>query len=142
MSECPDNQRLSAFLDGELDVAECESVERHLPECEACAAVLRDFRQISRLVGHWEMPEISSGGLRKLHTKIDVMGWRRLEHLAFALSSMAAALVVATVLWSSENSQATTTIALWEQAAVAPAEYALGNSTQEASMAQWVVDDL
>ena len=142
MSECPDNQRLSAFLDGELEAGECEAIERHVPECEACAAAMRDFRQISRLVGHWKMPEISSSGLRKLHTKIDVMGWRRLERLAFTLSSMAAALVVATVLWTSENSQATTTIALWEQAAVAPAEYASGNSTPEASMAQWVVDDL
>ena len=142
MSECPDNQRLSAFLDGELDAAECAAIERHLPQCETCSVALRDFRQISRLVGHWELPEISAGGLRKLHTRIDVLGWRRLERLAFTLSSMAAALVVATVLWSSENSQATTTVAMWEQAAMAPAEFASGNSTQEASMAQWVVADL
>lgn len=142
MSECPDNQRLSAYLDGELDAAECEAIEMHLPACAACTAALRDYRQISRMVGHWEMPEISAAGLRKLHTKVDVMGWRRLERVAFALSSMAAALAVATVLWSSQSAQAPTTIALWEQAAIAPAEYASGNSTQETSMAQWVVDDL
>jgi hypothetical protein len=70
------------------------------------------------------------------------MGWRRLERVAFALSSMAAALAVATVLWSGQGTQGSTELALWEQAATAPAEYASGNSTQEASMAQWVVDDL
>lgn len=142
MSECPDNQKLSAYLDGELDAAECDVIERHLPTCDACAQALRDYRQISRLVGHWEMPEISASGLRKLHTKIDVMGWRRLERVAFALSSMAAALAVATVLWSSQSAEAPTTIALWEQAATTPVEYASGNTTQESSMAQWVIDDL
>ncbi len=142
MSECPDNQQLSAYLDGELDAAECDLIERHLPACAACARALLDYRLISRLVGHWEMPEISAAGLRKLHTKIDVVGWRRLERVAFALSSMAAALAVATVLWSSQSAQAPTTLALWEQAAAAPVEYASGNAPQESSMAQWVVDDL
>jgi anti-sigma factor RsiW len=142
MSECPINQQLSAYLDGELGEAECQAIERHLPACAECTAALGAYRQISRLVGHWEMPEMSSAGLRKLHTKIDMMGFRRLERLAFTLSSMAAGLAIATVLWSSQSTQRSTEIALWEQAAIAPAEYASGNNTQEASMAQWVIDDL
>src|SRR5262249_20851504 len=40
--------RLSAYLDGDLDPAEKENVERHLSECAACAATLEDLRAVVR----------------------------------------------------------------------------------------------
>ena len=103
-----------------------------------------DFLEISRLVGRWEVPEISEAGLRTLHAKVDAVSVWRLERVALALSGLAAVLTVGTALWSSQSSQPPT-LALWEQVAIAPAEYASAGSsasTQDVSMARWVVADL
>jgi anti-sigma factor RsiW len=44
-SACRDTlQRLSAYLDGELDATACEAIERHGRGCSNCAAVLDGLR--------------------------------------------------------------------------------------------------
>lgn len=35
---------ISAYLDGELDAASCDEVERHCATCADCAAVVRGLR--------------------------------------------------------------------------------------------------
>lgn len=53
-------EKLSEFVDGELDEASCAELEAHLAECEPCVRFLRSLR---RTVGHLsriprlEMPE-------------------------------------------------------------------------------------
>jgi anti-sigma factor RsiW len=39
-----DEERLSAYLDGELDPRQAEIVERHLSTCSACTALLEELR--------------------------------------------------------------------------------------------------
>lgn len=39
--------RLSDYLDGEVDLAERRQIEAHLAECEACASVLADLESIA-----------------------------------------------------------------------------------------------
>jgi len=48
MSECPDQPRIDAYHDGELDADERSAVERHVATCPACAAELTWLRGVSR----------------------------------------------------------------------------------------------
>jgi anti-sigma factor RsiW len=50
-------RELSAYLDGELQGARRDQVERHLADCERCRAVLARLRQTARLVA--AMPEVA-----------------------------------------------------------------------------------
>jgi hypothetical protein len=79
--------------------------------------------------------------LEKVHAKVEMMNFRRLERVAFALSGMAASLAVATALWSSLNTSTPAIAAPWEQAAIAISDDASGGG-QETAVAQWMVADL
>jgi anti-sigma factor RsiW len=51
---------ISAYLDGELGAAECETIERHCRECPDCARLVRGFRQtvgLCREAGAEPLPE-------------------------------------------------------------------------------------
>jgi hypothetical protein len=48
-----------AFLDGELTAAQGEAVSAHLDECEACAGIAAQFRDMSQWVSRWEVPAVS-----------------------------------------------------------------------------------
>jgi len=49
--QCRQVQRkLSAYLDGELDLAASRSLESHINHCTACKGIVADFRTIDALV--------------------------------------------------------------------------------------------
>lgn len=51
---------ISAYLDGELGAAECETIERHCRACPDCARVVEGFRQtvgLCREAGAEPLPE-------------------------------------------------------------------------------------
>jgi anti-sigma factor RsiW len=47
---------LMAFLDGELSASAAESVAAHLAECEECAGIVTQFRNISQSLSLWTVP--------------------------------------------------------------------------------------
>ncbi|HET6341434.1 MAG TPA: zf-HC2 domain-containing protein, partial [Gemmatimonadota bacterium] len=47
-------ERLSAYLDGDLDAPDREAVERHLAVCGECAALLEDLDRLARAAGELE----------------------------------------------------------------------------------------
>jgi len=49
-------ERLSAYLDGELDEGEREALEQHLPTCEQCQRTLDDFREVRALLRAMPVP--------------------------------------------------------------------------------------
>ncbi|MGZ3639686.1 MAG: anti-sigma factor family protein [Ktedonobacterales bacterium] len=49
-------ERLSAYLDGELDGGEREALEQHLPACEQCQRTLDEFREVRALLRAMPMP--------------------------------------------------------------------------------------
>jgi hypothetical protein len=58
--QCQKVQRnLSAYLDGELDLAASRSVESHLDQCAACMKMVADFRKVDALVR--ELPKLDVG---------------------------------------------------------------------------------
>lgn len=48
MTEHPDMETLSAYLDGESDPLESRSIATHLAVCPGCATVVRDLQAISQ----------------------------------------------------------------------------------------------
>jgi hypothetical protein len=49
--QCQEVQRkISAYLDGELDLAASRSLESHINDCTACKEIVADFRTIDALV--------------------------------------------------------------------------------------------
>ena len=45
------NDLIEAYADGELDISSSLEMERHLADCKACAAVLRDHRALREALG-------------------------------------------------------------------------------------------
>ena len=52
-------ERLSAYLDNEVDEAERAALERHLPTCEECRAALEELRQTRALLRALPAPALS-----------------------------------------------------------------------------------
>jgi anti-sigma factor RsiW len=51
---------VSAYLDGELDAADCERIERHSRTCSSCAAVVAGLREtigLCRGASHAPLPD-------------------------------------------------------------------------------------
>ena len=42
-------EQISAYLDGDLSVATCATIERHAQACRKCARVINDFRRTTGL---------------------------------------------------------------------------------------------
>ena len=51
---------ISAYLDGDLDAAECQAIERHCRDCSRCAALVEGLREtigLCREAGRTPRPE-------------------------------------------------------------------------------------
>ncbi|HEX4966142.1 MAG TPA: anti-sigma factor [Thermoanaerobaculia bacterium] len=98
---CPNEQQLTAYLDGELDLTSALAFERHLAECASCARSLAAQRALREAIGN--------AGLRHRPTPAQI---RRLRQAATAeagssrwlswpqLQTLAALLLVAVASWS------------------------------------------
>ena len=65
-------ENLSAYLAGELDVAETQLVEAHLRECSECAAQLERLRRLNGLLHQLRAVEPSANFLQRFRQKVDV----------------------------------------------------------------------
>ena len=60
-------EKLSEYLDNELDAANCDAIETHLqncPPCQACLATLKQTVAMCRELKASAMPEAASNRLR------------------------------------------------------------------------------
>ena len=60
-------EKLSEYLDNELDAANCDAIETHLqncPPCQACLATLKQTVALCRELKASDMPEAASDRLR------------------------------------------------------------------------------
>ncbi|HUG52169.1 MAG TPA: zf-HC2 domain-containing protein, partial [Vicinamibacteria bacterium] len=93
-------ERLSAFLDGELDASERGEVERHLRECPACARHLEELSAVDALAREAAVeapPGYFEALPGKVRTRLRGRGRRAPLALWPALAA-AAAIVLAAVL--------------------------------------------
>lgn len=62
-------ERLSEYIDGELDRTHCEEIEKHLeqcPPCQTCLATLKQTVALCREMKTHAMPEELSNRLRQM----------------------------------------------------------------------------
>ena len=113
-------EKLSAYLDGELDYETREGLENHLLECAACARQVEEMRRIESFKPLLEPPKLPREKWRECweeirkqttdsisveEVKAGVARRRRAHHLrrflAGACAAAAAAVVLAILLWPS-----------------------------------------
>ncbi|WP_446742064.1 anti-sigma factor family protein [Silvibacterium acidisoli] len=64
-------EHISGFIDGTLDPAVREMVQRHLETCEICSAVLDSTRNILILTADDRVFELPVGFSERLHARLD-----------------------------------------------------------------------
>ena len=63
---------ISAYIEGEVDVALRAEIDKHLETCEICSAVLDSTRNVVVLVADGRVFELPAGFSKRLHERIDV----------------------------------------------------------------------
>lgn len=147
MSTCQHNQKISAYLDGELSAGEQEQTAQHLGLCDECTRELRQLRAVSQFLGGFEPLAIPDAALARIHNAVDAAdSIRRMVRLAGSLATLAASLAITVTLWNSLSSgsgQAMAGVPAWEQAAVMSATNDnAAPQPAELAMAEWMVSDL
>jgi hypothetical protein len=64
-------EHISGYLDGTLDPAVLEDVQRHLEHCEICSAILDSTRNILVLTADDRVFELPLGFSERLHDRLD-----------------------------------------------------------------------
>lgn len=69
--------RLSAYLDGDLSVASCRTIERHAASCPRCTEILRDLRETLGLCQKAAATPLPAAVRRRARSRIkELMGPR------------------------------------------------------------------
>ncbi len=146
MRACERSRRLNAYHDGELSGEECAVLEKHLRECPSCAQELTRLRRLSGLFAAVEMPGISSDVLDRLRGRVGAVRDVSLLRTAGSLMTVAAALLVACVVWVWQTARVPDSGVEasedWEIVAVSFQSEAPGEASAEEMLAQWIVSDL
>jgi anti-sigma factor (TIGR02949 family) len=66
-------QHISAYIDGDVDAALREEIDRHLEHCEICSAVLDSTRNVVILMADKRVFEIPAGYSERLHRRLDAV---------------------------------------------------------------------
>ncbi|MFY9825888.1 MAG: anti-sigma factor [Thermoanaerobaculia bacterium] len=101
---CPNEQQLTAYLDGELDLTSALAFERHLEECPSCARALEAQRALRETIGaaglRYRPTPAQTRRLRQAVTAANVepsgLHWPSWQ----GLQAVAALLLVAVASWS------------------------------------------
>jgi anti-sigma factor RsiW len=64
-------QHISAYIDGEVDVALRAVIDKHLETCEICSAVLDSTRNVVILIADDRVFELPVGFSKRLHDRLD-----------------------------------------------------------------------
>ncbi len=96
---CEFESRLSAYYDGELSPADRAVVESHLTSCGDCREALAGMRETSALFATSQPAGLSQIARHRLHQNIDLQLERGLVRLSWAMSGIAAAIVVVGSVW-------------------------------------------
>ncbi len=123
MADCPFNLEIQAYHDGELPSERRTAVEEHLAGCPACAAELAELKNLSAVFAAEPVAELSQIALHRLHRKIDNEMDRGLIRFGWALSGIAASILLVASGWlmkvnsAGEEAQRRSAAALGERGA-------------------------
>src|SRR5688572_5353642 len=144
---CPQIPEVHAYHDDELSPAQRLAVESHLIECDACAALLNDLRQVSRRVAAAPLPDVSAIPFNRYYDVWDQHRDRSVLRISSWLTAAAAAVLVASlVLFPAAHTPVETATAArgsWEPVALmAPVLETPDQDDQLVEVAQWMANDL
>jgi len=114
---CPENKDLiEAYADGELDLSSSLEIERHMADCQVCAAALKSHQALRSALGgtslYYDAPPRLGSRVRsavRKQEKVFAVGWRpawrwvALAAPVFSVAILAFALVIASRSSSSED---------------------------------------
>lgn len=96
---CPEDSRISAWIDGELTLDEIAVFETHLDSCAACRELASAFASMSKSL---EVEVSSDPGFivrfRQHRDELSVAPWWTWRQLALRLVPVAAAMIVAAIV--------------------------------------------
>jgi anti-sigma factor RsiW len=64
-------ERISAYIDGEVDTDLRAQIDKHLETCEICSAVLDSTRNVVVLMADDRVFELPAGFSARLHARLD-----------------------------------------------------------------------
>ena len=132
--ECEFKQFLMAYHDGALDEARRAQIERHLPQCPACAAELGQFRSLSRFIEtSVSLPAgLSQIARHRLHQRIDAAMDDGLLRAARIVSAIAACVLAGCSIALLRSNPISPAPPPWVEVA-AQTDSSAGSATAEAS---------
>jgi anti-sigma factor RsiW len=98
MEECPYIAMASAYQDGELIEPRLTEFQRHLVGCAPCAQRLTELRNFSIGLAQSAIPAMSADAIARLHEAVESALDRGLLRIAWALSGVAAAILLSAAL--------------------------------------------
>jgi anti-sigma factor RsiW len=157
MHEC-DPQRLSAWLDDELNAAQRQQVEAHLASCDACRRLLQQLTATSSLIQRHAFEPLNEQEMDRLHQAIDAADDQPILRLGLTIAALAASVLIVAGAWLMELPAGGGTAPAQVQMAAAPKPWERLATTLEvdplttpasdsiqvadAELAQWMLDGL
>jgi hypothetical protein len=92
------DERLSAFVDGDLPTVELANVRRHLDECAACALRADELAALARAARTLDAPEPPPTLWSAIEGALEERPWWLLRGRAFGVGALAGAAAVAVVV--------------------------------------------
>ena len=142
MTECNKSGRLSAYLDRELSPDDLAATERHLAQCPACAAALREFQSATAILHGSLPPALSPAAMARLHERVDEWNRRGAERFAGVLSGLAACLAIVSALSLMRTTQAAPAPLPWEAVAARITDDSTAAAGNEYTVAAMMVSDV
>ena len=105
MAHCPFIPWLAAYHDGELDAVRRADVERHLSFCGVCPPELARLRELSAWFAADARPALLPIARLRLHRGVEAAMEKGLLRTAWALSGVAAAVLLAGSLWMTRGTE-------------------------------------
>ena len=143
MTNCPYEQRISPYYDGELPESAAAEMARHLGQCARCAAELKRLEALSGLLRQGAEPAGQNLMLR-LQGRLEAgQRSRMVQRFAEVITALAASiLILCGIMWLRASGMAKPVVPpVWESALLEPAgEERTAGDPEE--MALWIVQDL
>ena len=102
MKQCPEEEVLGAYLDGELPDDQRAAVENHVKDCGDCAASLDELRRLEELVRGAPLPPVAEAEWAatwgKVAARLEPFRPRLLPRLRWVLAPLAAAALLAAAI--------------------------------------------
>jgi len=145
MKECEHTPRIGAYYDGELSGESAAEMERHLRDCQACAAEMDRFRSLSHLLASATKGQPSPELLERLHRQVDLGSYISVRRTAEVLAAVAAGILIVCSAWLTAvpaTPESAGAIPIWETAAVGLQEADPATVSREQQLAMWTLHDL